>query len=359
MNENLGGLVPEKVSVDLEAIALELRQSETVPVALNPALQYLNALAASGRRSARSQLKKLAASFGYTGEDWITAMPWHSLRSRHLKAILAAMSQNGYEHPKKGRQDYSPDTINLVLAVLRGVAREAFDNQLLPADEWERLRLIKGVRGSRLPAGRHLENGELVAMLDTCDDGTPLGVRDGAMVALLCGAGLRRGTMAELEIENLDLEARKLRAITKGNKQIEIPLPSGTIQAIEDWLKVRGRQPGPLFNPFKKGGEVIISRGISSQVVYHMLCKRSLVGRVKKCSPHDFRRSYITSILDKTGDLAVAQDLAGHADPKTTKKYDRRGERAKRAAVDLLHVPYGPRNLPMVQARLEDLENEE
>jgi hypothetical protein len=64
------------------------------------------------------------------------------------------------------------------------------------------------------------------------------------------------------------------------------------------------------------------------------------------------RRTYITGILDKTGDLALAQELAGHSDPKTTKRYDRRGERAKRAAVDMLHVPYAPRFQPAKQLSL-------
>jgi len=72
----------------------------------------------------------------------------------------------------------------------------------------------------------------------------------------------------------------------------------------------------------------------------HRKYKRGL----REFSPHDLRRAYISVLLDRGVDLATAADLAGHASPNTTKRYDRRGERARHAAAEAIVVPYvGPR----------------
>ena len=96
---------------------------------------------------------------------------------------------------------------------------------------------------------------------------------------------------------------------------------------------------GPLFYPIRKGG-AIQQRQITNQAIYNMLQDRAKQAGIPHCSPHDLRHSFISDLLDRGADIVTVQGLAGHSSVETTASYDRRGERAKKKAIGLLHVPY-------------------
>ena len=88
-----------------------------------------------------------------------------------------------------------------------------------------------------------------------------------------------------------------------------------------------------------KAGRISLRR-LSGQGIWHILQKRGDQAGVESFTPHDLRRSCITDLLAGGADIFVVQQLAGHSDPKTTMRYDRRGEEAKRTASRKLRVPY-------------------
>jgi integrase len=88
----------------------------------------------------------------------------------------------------------------------------------------------------------------------------------------------------------------------------------------------------------RQGGEA--NDHLSDQAIYNIVVERAAEAKLKnKLTPHDFRRNHIGDMLSRGIDLSIAQDLAGHADPKTTKNYDGRREAVQAEAAAKLDAP--------------------
>jgi integrase len=156
-------------------------------------------------------------------------------------------------------------------------------------------------------------------------------------------AGLRRSEVVNLDVSDFDPRTGGLTIRRgKGMKDRMTYLPSGATAAVLDWLELRGDEPGPLLYPVDKAGR-ITHRCLTDQAVMFVLQTLAKLAGVAAFSPHDFRRTFITQLLDTGADVITVSRLAGHADPATTAKYDMRGEEVKRQAVAKLKVPYRPR----------------
>lgn len=295
----------------------------------HPAFTYLASLSLGSRRTMRQSLDVIAGIISAGMLDAQT-LPWAALRYTHATAVRSVLAER-----------YAPSTANKILAALRGVLKEAWRLGLMDAETYRRASDLPGVRGERLPRGRALTTGELRSLFRVCgEDPTPAGARDAAMLAVLYGAGLRRSEVVALDLEDYDLETGALTVRQgKGRKDRLGYASNGAQAALSAWFAVRGGEAGPLFFPIDKGG-TIYHRRLTDQAVLVILEKRAGQAGVAKFSPHDLRRTFISDLLDQGADLATVQQLAGHANVSTTARYDRRGEKAKRKAADLLHVPY-------------------
>ena len=107
-------------------------------------------------------------------------------------------------------------------------------------------------------------------------------------------------------------------------------LHNGAQAALNDWLAVRGAQAGAVFNPINKGGR-IEDAGLTTTAMHKILAKRATEAGVENVTLHDFRRTVTGDLLDKGADIASVN---------TTARYDRRGQRARIAASQLVSVPY-------------------
>lgn len=297
----------------------------------NPGLVYLASLALGSRRTMRQALDVIAQILT-GGRCDHRSLPWGLLRFQHTQAVRSALAET-----------YSAATANKMLSALKQTLRAAWSLGYMSAEEYQRAIDLKAIRGE-LPdaaAGRALSFGEWLGLFAACQaDASPAGVRDAAIIALLKIAGLRRAEVAGLNLADFDGATRTLTVHGKRNKTRTVPIEDkGALDALSDWLYLRGDVPGALFTRIRKGG-VILASGLSDQAIYAILKKRGKEARLADFTPHDMRRTFAGDLLDAGVDLATVQKLMGHADANTTAGYDRRGETAKRGAVKKLHVPY-------------------
>jgi integrase len=258
-------------------------------------------------------------------------LDWSALRYKHTAALRAALVQR-----------YAPATTNKFLGGLRRVLKEALLLDLLDPQDYQKAIAVKGIKvNNSEPRGRALTREEISALMQvcSCDPSRALGARDVALIAILRGGGLRREEVVNLDLKDLNCTtgALKIRC-GKGGKSRTVYLPAGLLALVEDWLSVRGPDKGPVLCHIRKGGRVVV-RALTPQSVWFLLEKRAAEAGVEDFSPHDFRRTFISDLLDAGVDLATVQQLAGHADPATTSRYDRRGEETKRRAVQALDIP--------------------
>lgn len=295
----------------------------------NPTLVYLARLAEGSRRTMRQALEVIARILS-GGEIAAEDFPWALVRYPHSAAVRGRLSET-----------YAPATANKMLAALRGVIETAWRLGYLDADVFRRATDLPPVRGSTVPAGRDLTPGELRALFAVCAaDRRAAGARDAAALAFCYGALLRRSEAVAVDLADLNADAGSITVRSgKGRKGRVAYASAGSWAAIEAWKRVRGDEPGPLLLPIRKGGRVAFRR-MTDQALYNIVVKRCEEAGLEPISPHDFRRTCIGDLLDAGADIGTVADLAGHSNIRTTQRYDRRRERRKRSAADLVHVPY-------------------
>lgn len=270
--------------------------------------------------------------------EFAPTFPWHLMRHGDAARVREALVARKAE----------PATVNKILAALRGVVRAAWLLELVSAEAYQRVAAVEGVSGSRLQAGRSLPRGELRDLTDACAaDATPAGARDAAILAVLYGAGLRRDEAARLTCADYTLATGALRIRGKGDKERETYVRGGAQAALEAWLGHRGDEPGPVFLAVNKAKRIVRARqkdgtlrGLSAQAMRDALARRALAAAVPHFTPHDCRRSFAGDLLDAGADIALVQQLMGHASPRTTSNYDRRPKEARRRAVGLIDFPF-------------------
>ncbi len=161
----------------------------------------------------------------------------------------------------------------------------------------------------------------IAAAAALADDGSPVGLRDVAMLELLYATGIRVGELVGLDLDDVDRERNVVRVFGKGRKERMVPfgLPAG--RALDFWLR-HGR---PALMVEGAGGALFLgARGgrIDQRAVRALVHKRiAEVPGAPDIGPHGLRHTAATHLLEGGADLRSVQELLGHASLATTQLY--------------------------------------
>lgn len=159
------------------------------------------------------------------------------------------------------------------------------------------------------------------AAAERADDGSPVGLRDVAMLELLYATGIRVGELVGLDIDDLDRERNVVRVLGKGRKERMVPFGRPAARALDVWLR-QGRPQ--LVTPGSASAVFLGARGgrIDQRAVRTMVHRRIAdVPGAPDIGPHGLRHTAATHLLEGGADLRSVQELLGHASLATTQLY--------------------------------------
>ncbi len=177
-----------------------------------------------------------------------------------------------------------------------------------------------------------LSESEMARLIQQPKSTTQSGARDRAIMEVLYSVGLRVSELCQLKL--LDVDDEFVRIKGKGNKVRIVPIGSKAIEAIDYYLSFREGndvQEVPLFLGRK-------NQPLHRITVWKMIkfyAKKA--GITKKISPHTFRHSYATHLLDNGADLRVIQELLGHASINSTDRYTQVNSKQLQLAFHTFH----------------------
>jgi integrase/recombinase XerD len=321
------------------------------PMAAQPYDLYL-----ATRRSVRTQqtmreslerAARLLPGGPYPG----SLVPWERLRAEHTGAIYAELN----------RRDYSPWTIKITLAAVKGVLHQAWKLALIDRETFARATTWDKVetdsrRGAR---GREIPQAELEKLAVYCRSLGPAhrdwpasayGAMLEALFALMVGGGIRASEVCRVPLGGasggkplgyIPSEGR-VRYLAKGNKERTIKLKPAERKALDAWLGVRAElepEASTLLVRVLPDGRLGEPQTMNRRVVGYLCATVANEAGVTRFAPHDCRRTFGTRGWRQTGDGPLVQRLMGHKNLSTTAIYDMRGkEEDERARVERIDM---------------------
>jgi integrase/recombinase XerD len=251
----------------------------------------------------------------------------HTASGSDLQQFVRALGEVGLERT----------SIVRIVSGLRGLYRFLVSERILPRDPTEELELKTPRR--KLPEVLTIPEVDMV--LSQPDLSTNKGIRDHAILEFLYATGARVSEVTTLRLQQLWLQDGLVKLFGKGSKERVVPVGAVARTAIDSYLsKVR-----PIHARSSKMTDAVFlnqerGTGLSRMTIWNIIQEYSKAAGIEKpISPHTFRHSFATHLLEGGADLRVVQEMLGHADISTTEIYTH----VDRSYLQEVHRTFHPR----------------
>ena len=177
-----------------------------------------------------------------------------------------------------------------------------------------------------------LTGDEARILLDSLDSASLIGLRDRALIGLMTYSFARVGAVLKMKVRDHFIQGRRgnVRLHEKGGKEHEVPCHHNFERYLDEYIAaagISGDQDGPLFRTSTGRSGKLNGTAMYQQDVFRMIQRRAAAAGIEtRIGNHTFRPTGITAYLRNGGTLEMAQHIANHESPRTTKLYDRRVE---------------------------------
>lgn len=230
---------------------------------------------------------------------------------KHLQGFVEYVNELGMSAHSQAR----------ILSGVKGFYKYLLFEELVEKDPTE---LVEGPKlGRKLPDTLSYE--EIVRLLDAIDHSKPEGGRNRAMLEVLYSSGLRVSELVELKLNHVYFDVGFLRVIGKGNKERLVPIGRDAMKHLKIYVEeLRGKPPHK--HP-QKGFEAYVflnraGKKLTRVMIFTIIKELARkIGLKKTISPHTFRHSFATHLIEGGADLRAVQEMLGHESITTTEIY--------------------------------------
>ncbi len=296
-------------------------ETEQVPPLLRQFLNYLAVEKGLARNSLLAYEQDLLRYHAFMEDS--KHNDWSKVKREHIMDFMIAEKKRGLEASSIARRLVAVKLFHRFLVSERMI-REDITDVLESPKLWKKL-------------PHFLTKPEMEAILKAPDTTKPIGIRDKAMLECLYATGLRVSEIIDLKMEDISFESGFLKCRGKGDKERIVPVGRQALALCREYLEKGRSRMKPASTHFFIGKR---RKGVTRQFVWQLIKKYARQAGIQKpLTPHTFRHSFATHLLEGGADLRVVQELLGHADISTTQIYTH----VSRDHLKSVHLKFHPR----------------